>query len=308
MFLFLKRLLALSILLLLPPATEVAADYHQLESKHFIIHYSKSDAKISADLHLEADKIREKIVSDIGYDFREKTLAIVAPTLEDFQNAQPENTWIPLWAVGVAYPSRNLIILKSPRILKEGHIDVLEVFTHELSHIIIGKALKGSKIPIWLDQGLAMYEAREWTFSRITSLVRAVLTDRLIPLNILTYSFPEDESLVELAYAESFMFISYLINKVGRNVFHRFIRDFSHNGDLEGSLRRATGMPIVTLEKDWIKYLQIRISWIPILTSTTALWFIVSVIFLYGYLRKKRLAMEKLKRWEQEEKEMNGSG
>jgi hypothetical protein len=301
----LKRLLTLSFILLLP-STAAATDYQQLESKHFIILFTHDDAKIAADLPLEAEKIREKIVSDIGYGFTEKTVTVLAPTVEDFQNVQPDKIWIPLWATGVAYPSRNLIIIRSPRSVKGRHIDVLKVFTHELSHIMIGSVLIGKTIPAWLNEGLAMYEAREWTFFSITSLVRAVLTDRLIPLRILTRSFPGDENLVELAYTESFIFISYLINKIGREAFHRFIQDFSRNGDLEGSLRRATGMPLITLEKDWIKYLKIRISWVPILTSATALWFIVSLIFLYGYFRKKSLAMEKMKRWEDEDKELNG--
>lgn len=106
------------------------------------------------------------------------------------------------------------------------------------------------KAPVWLNEGLAIYEAREWTFFRISILTRASLTDRLIPLPVLTLSFPAEEEPAELAYAESFMFI---------------------------------------------------VSWIPIITSVSMLWFLVALIFVYGYARKKRQANRRLKEMETEE-------
>ena len=38
------------------------------------------------------------------------------------------------------------------------------------------------------------------------------------------------------------MFISFLINTVGREAFHRLIQDYTRYGDLAGALRRGTGM------------------------------------------------------------------
>jgi hypothetical protein len=156
-------------------------------------------------------------------------------------------------------------------------------------------------VPVWLNEGLAMYEAREWTFSRISVLTRASLMDRLISLPVLTLSFPAEEGPAELAYAESFMFISFLINKVGREAFHRLIRDYIRYGDLEEALRRGTGMSIADLEERWLVYLKLRVSWIPIITSVSTLWFIAALIFVYGYARKKRQAERRLKEMEKEE-------
>ena len=207
----------------------------------------------------------------------------------------------PLWAVGVAYPEQNIIVLLSPRAIKGSRIDLIDVFAHEFSHIALGRALTGVKVPVWLNEGLAIYEAREWTFSRISVLTKASLTDRLIPLPILTLSFPAEEEPAELAYAESFMFISFLINKVGREAFHRLIRDYTRYGDLAGALRRGTGMNLPDLEERWLVYLKLRVSWIPIITSFSTLWFVAALIFVYGYTRKKRQANRRLKEMAEEE-------
>ena len=273
----------------------------RMENSHFVIRYVAGDEGLAAELERESLRIRERVIADIGADFPEKTEIRLCSTLEAFREAQPGRTSIPLWVIGVAYPAEKIIVLRSPRVVKGSRIDVVDVFAHEFSHIALGRALAGVTVPVWLNEGLAMYEAREWTFSRISILTRAALMDRLIPLPILTLSFPAEAGPAELAYAEGFMFVSFLINKVGQEAFQRMIRDYTRYGDLEGALRRGTGMNIVELEERWLVYLKLRVSWIPIITSVSTLWFITALIFVYGYARKQRQAERRLKEMEKEE-------
>ena len=92
-----------------------------------------------------------------------------------------------------------------------------------------------------------------------------------------------------------------LSGDMGKDTFHRFIRDYSRGGDLEGSLKRATGMSMTDLEQKWLLYLKLRVSWVPVVTSATTLWFIVTLIFIYGYFRKKRFATARMRQWEEDE-------
>jgi hypothetical protein len=288
------------LLILSPTAAFGAADL-RIENDHFIIHHAAGDEGIAAELNRESLPIRERIIADIGVDFPEKTEIRLCPTIEAFREAQPGGAWIPLWAAGVAYPAENVIVLRSPRAVKGSRIDVVDVLAHEFSHIALGRALAGVRVPVWLNEGLAIYEAREWTFSRISVLTTAVLTDRLIPLPVLALSFPAEAGPAELAYAEGFMFVSFLINKVGREPFHRLIRDYVRDGDLEGALRRGTEMNLADLEERWLSYLKLRVSWIPLITSVSTLWFVAALIFVYGYLRKKRQTERRLKEMAEEE-------
>ena len=287
--------------LLFVPVVSAGTGDLRLENDRFVVRYTAGDDGLAAELIRESPRIRERVIADIGMDFAEKTEIRLSPTIEAFREAQPGGTWVPLWAAGVAYPDQNVIVLLSPRAIKGSRMNVVDVFAHEFSHIALGRALAGVKVPVWLNEGLAIYEAREWTFSRISVLTRASLTDRLIPLPVLTLSFPAEEEPAELAYAESFMFISFLINKVGREAFHRLIRDYARYGDLAGALRRGTGMNLADLEERWLVYLKLRVSWIPIITSFSTIWFIAALIFVYGYMRKKRQANRRLKEMEMEE-------
>ena len=288
-------------LLMFAPFANAGTGELRLENDRFVIRYTAGDDGLAAELLRDSLQIRERVIADIGVDFAEKTEIRLSPTIEAFREAQPGGVRIPFWATGVAYPEHNVIVLLSPRAIKGSRMNVVEVFAHEFSHIALCRALIGVKVPVWLNEGLAIYEAREWTFSRISVLTRASLTDRLIPLPVLTLSFPAEEELAELAYAQSFMFISFLINKMGREAFHRLIRDYTRYGDLAGALRRGTGMNLADLEEQWLVYLKLRVSWIPIITSFSTLWFVAALIFVYGYARKKRQANQRLKEMETEE-------
>ena len=180
--------------------------------------------------------------------------------------------------------------------------DLLKTFIHELTHIILGSAFKGEgQIPRWLNEGIALYVSREWSFNRVTAMTRAVLTDSIIPLSELTYRFPENPRDLQLAYAQSFYLVSFLITRFGRESFHTFIRLYSQNKDLENTLFQVYSLSVEELESQWTSFLEMRFSWIPLITSSTTLWFVITLIFVYGYLNKKRKMKGTLKQWEEEE-------
>lgn len=298
------RFLPLTVILLLGGALFAnvwAETFFSRQTEHFILTFTAQDEKIVEHLIQNIEPIREGIIGDTGRDYPGKTVILIAPTIESFQKLQPIEAEIPLWSLGVAYPERNLMILRSPFSVKTGHPDMVQTFTHELSHISLGRTLAGKTIPVWLAEGLAMYESREWNFARTAILVRGALTDTLIPLRQLTSDFPSENERAQLAYAESYMFISFLINRIGRAAFHRFILDYSSHGDSERALRRATGLTLPELEQKWLLYLKLRISWLPLVTSATTVWFVATIIFITGYLRKRKQGLATLRRWEKEE-------
>jgi hypothetical protein len=55
------------------------------------------------------------------------------------------------------------------------------------------------------------------------------------------------------------------------------------------------------MEDRWLRYIHIRFSWIPLLTSSGSLWFAACIIFILCYIHKKRSAGRRLREWEQQE-------
>jgi len=292
---------ALAFILILTPCIIVASDARTIATSHFVFYFHEKEHGVAASLAAQAERIRREIVEDLGLDFNEITRVYLAHSLREYVDMQPRG-WVPTWSAAVAYPSLNLIIMKSPRVMKGAHMDLEKVFKHELTHIAVGRAFRGrEEVPRWLDEGLAMYESREWSFSRVSTMTKAVLTNSLIPLSEITSSFPRGSARAELAYSQSFYLISFLVSKFGKEDFHRFIREYTREGDLKETLLNVYGIGWDDFEEEWKGYLRLRFSWIPILTSTTTLWFLITLVFILGYARKKRAQRMLYEQWEQEE-------
>jgi len=292
---------AIIILQLITPSMSSASKYVKTSTPHFIFYFHLQDKRVMKSLLDDAEALRREVVKDLGIDFKEKTKVYVAPSFKKYQEVQPGGE-VPSWSAAVAYPSLNLIIIQSPRAIKGKGIDLSKIFKHEFTHIAIGKAFsKREAIPLWLNEGLAMYESREWEFSRVSTIMRAVLTDSLIPLSEITQSFPFEANKAELAYSESFYLISFLISQYGKDSFHQFLKEYSGGKGLKDVLREVYGIKWEEFEEKWRNYLKVRFSWLPIVTSTTTLWFLVTVTFILAYIKKKKATKLKFEQWEKEE-------
>ncbi len=272
--------------------------YQRAETGFFTISYHKDDTKAAQVLMQNADRITEKVSDILGFPLTEKVDVIISSTYNEFQNAQPKGTRIPIWAVGVAYPSKNLII-----ILKKKRVDLMKTFTHEITHILLGQSFRGKEgVPRWLNEGLALIVAGEWSMSRLSTITGAVLTDSLLPMETITHSFPGDLRNAELAYCQSFYFISFLKGKFGNDRFKAFLKEYSRHKNFHNAIRKTYRMNWDKMEDLWLGYLGLRFSWIPILASTGFLWFAASIIFIIGYFVKKRKSRIKMQQWDLEEK------
>jgi hypothetical protein len=297
---FTKTVSLLILTVLLFPLTCQA--FQKSETGFFRFFYYKKDSRAAQFLIRYADPIAREISDSLGLKFSKKIEVFVVPAFEDFQETQPKRARIPSWAVGVAFPSRNIIVL-----LKKKRVDLLKTFRHELNHILLGQAFGGKhRVPRWLDEGLAMIQAGEWSMSRLSKITGAVLTDSLIPMDNIVDTFPLELRDAELAYCQSFYFISFLKGKFGNNAFKAFLKEYSKHKDFRRAIRKTYHISWDSMEELWLDYLKLRFSWIPIITSTGFLWFVASLIFILGYIRKKRKSRLQLQQWTIEENLLYG--
>jgi hypothetical protein len=272
-----------------------------LSTPHFLFTFSSPDRRLAEHLASLSEKIFTEIVSDIGVEPRPGIEIFIEHTHEAFLNRQPGAVKAPEWAAGLAYPELNLIILKAPHAALYGTIDPVRTFRHELAHLTLHQALAGVQIPKWLDEGFAMYEAKEWTFRTTAVITAATLKKTFIPLTSLNHEFPVAFEEAEVAYAQSFSMVAYLLNKYGGAAFHTFVLSLKQKKSISRSTQDAFGLSFYELEQRWHRYLRIRYTWIPIITSTATLWFLFTLVFVVVYLRKKSQAKQKVMEWELEE-------
>jgi hypothetical protein len=273
----------------------------KISTRYFDFFFSEQDRALVESLAEEADTIADEVISYIGVGV-EKPIEVLIATGDEFKRVQPHPSDLPEWVSGVAYHQLSLIVLKSPRSLRGKEYNLKKTFTHEVSHVILGAAFSNGKpIPRWLNEGIAMYLSREWNFNRISTMTQAVLTDSLLPLSEITYTFPRGEKEGELAYCQSFYLVSFLIATYGKEHFHRLVQSLSQEKVVEDIVLKVYGMNLSQLETEWHHYLRLRFSWIPLITSASSLWFLITLIFIVSYIKKRRKAAVTVQHWKEEE-------
>ena len=273
-----------------------AEEREQLSSKYFTIESNRGD-RTALFLVQNADIIAESISSQLGFALREPVHVIVASDRTCFNAVQPEGRRLPDWAVGVAYPHRSLIVL-----LKGSRNNILKTFEHEVCHVLLGRAFgPGHRVPRWLHEGMAIIVAGQWSIQRLTTMTMGVLTGSMLSMDAITRSFPRDKHRAELAYCQSFYFISFLKSKFGEEEFRTFLNLYSSSRNFKKALWKTYFLRWEEIEELWLDYLNVRFSWTPILFSAGFIWFLASLVFICGYILKKRKARKKIRQWEQEE-------
>ncbi len=200
-------------------------------------------------------------------------------------------------AAGAAWPAKSLIL-----ILSGSGNDIAKTFLHEMNHILLGRAFRGAgRIPRWLSEGLAMIWADEWSLQRLTTMTMAALTGRLLPMDLLADRFPADLRRAEIAYCQSYYFIAFLKQEFGSEAFQRFFSEYAKYRDFKSAMRLAYQMEWYELEKLWTRHVTRSFSWLPLITSASTLWFLMALLFIAAYMRKKHRNRQILRAWQEEE-------
>jgi len=282
---------------------EPVRQWEKEETTHFTFYYYKKD-RLLADYLIEGtEEEYAHIVGDIGMDPGLRAEVYLAPDRASFRRLQPPGEETEEWSVGVFYPHRNLILLLSTRVQEAAKTDLRQIMAHELTHFILFGITrgKGIRLPVWLHEGLALYEAREWDWGYRMIMAETALTRSFLPLASLEKGFPAEKRLAEQAYAQSISLIAYIINTYGTEYLHRLITHLIEGQTPAQAFYSIFGITLEGFEKNWHVYLRRRYNWIPFLTSGIALWFLISLLTLGIYLYKRRLARKRLVLWEIED-------
>jgi hypothetical protein len=207
----------------------------------------------------------------------------------------------PEYASGVAYNGMHFVLLSMLAPRGAEAVDLDEVFRHELAHVALEDAVLGKHVPVWFNEGLAIYLSGENPIPRTKTLWSATLSDTLLPLSDLDRSFPRDNFQVSIAYAESADFMRFLTRKSDRLRFAALIDRVREGQPFDRATAEAYGSDLRRLEFEWRGDLEHRFSVIPILTGGGLLWVLVIAALGFAYVRRRRRAKAILAQWEREE-------
>jgi hypothetical protein len=269
-----------------------------MRTTHFIVRYDPSDpylAKLTAEA--AEDKLI-KISRDLGVSLDRKRpfrLLVYANHMEFIEAGGLEEK---KFTVGTATSWNDTISVDA----SGAFAPIEEVLAHEITHAVIFRALGNqiSKLPLWLNEGLAKYQSEGLTYEDKEMVANAAANGTLIPLNNLMQRFPSDR--IALAYAQSASAVDYLVREYGKSAPRRLLAELARSGSANKAMMKVTGKTINQFAADWYsattaKYWTVRLTRIVSAVVSAAM----AILAIAAFLVKRKQKIEAARRWEQEE-------
>jgi hypothetical protein len=279
----------------------VPATYQQKDLGWVRFAYVPSAHERVAPLVRDAEEIKARLTDELGQPVLDKIEVRVARTPEEMATLAPLDVPPPPYGSGVAYPELKLVLLTLSSPQSHQAVELDEVFRHELLHVALADAVAHHHVPLWFNEGLAIYESNEKPFDRTESLVRATLSGTLIPLADLDRSMPADNYDVGTAYAEAGDFVRFLMRRTDRQRFQAMIDRVRGGEAFERAIADAYGSDLRKLEYQWKEELSKRYAYLPFAAAGSLVWVLAIGALVVGYVKRRRRTKATLARWEKEE-------
>lgn len=212
----------------------------------------------------------------------------------------------PPYAVGVAYPRLRLILLTLTAPETWERPDLRATLVHEMSHVALELAVEredGTRadLPLWMVEGIAIYQARERSIERVQTLWSASFRGDIIPLDDLDERFPERPHQVDLAYAQSADFVAWLLRRSGPEKLGEMLSRLRRGQRFEVAVSQTWSAGIGQLEVEWREDLSNRFSALPLFATGGGAWALVALLAFVAWSRRKQRTAEIEARWATED-------
>ena len=188
-----------------------------------------------------------RLTQDIGtYPERPIKIYIYAST-SDLKGAMifPQE-----WTGGVAFTEFSTIAIGVP----PAELDWgKKALVHELTHLVVHQATFSpyGQLPLWLDEGLAMYNEGELDPVLRSYLEGAILEDELISVRSLCSPFSAYYEIAGLSYAQSYSLVEYLLDNYGQDSMLDLLALLKQGSTYDEALTEIYGFDIDGLDARW---------------------------------------------------------
>jgi hypothetical protein len=188
-----------------------------------------------------------KLKADTGAALSKMVNIYIYGSAQDLQGAMvyPQE-----WTGGVAYTSYGIIAIGIPtNQLSWGQ----GAMTHELTHQAIFQVTFNpyNDLPVWLNEGLAMYAEGPLSAVYVNMLNIAIKNNGLFTVKTLASPFSAFPDKANLSYAESYGFIDYLVSTYGSAKMSQLLEIFHQGSDFDPAFQSVFGFDMDGLYAKW---------------------------------------------------------
>ncbi len=272
-----------------------APEYSSFRRGAINYHYEISDSIYIKQLSLETEKEVANLELFFGFPLQNNLNIYYAHSNDKFIELTGDR--LPDWSGGVAFTQRRIIVLKPPTYSNKQKI--FETVIHELVHIFIADFMEENTIPLWINEGLAVYFSKK-SINLQDGLIlsNAIVSNSIISLYEIDSLLKMNSASAALAYLEAYSAVEYLINNTGDKEFINILFGFKKYQDINLVFTNNLGYDLEEFEYHWYKHLENRFKWMVILNFDNILWFLLVLIVIIAFILVKIKNRKKIRKWE----------
>ena len=235
------------------------------------------------------------VIADFGVPVDDELVIRVARNPREMRALAPVGHPPPDYATGVAYSGWGVILLtmSAPQSWEPPDLEV--VLVHELSHVVLYRAVLGNRVPRWFNEGVAIHQSEVRLLSRMQSLLQAAAQQSIHRLSEIDRNFPDRPHEVNTAYAQSASIVGFLRRTDNdERRFHRLIQTLRDGETFDTALATGYGWTRIGLERQWRDSLRTRYRILPALFAGSTIWVAAAILVLFAYRRRRRYHHMKL--------------
>lgn len=220
------------------------------------------------------------IESQLGLSLDAPLEIYVYPSGAELQNALPYGGFG--WESGHASPKLGVALVA----ITPGPNQSLvaeRLIPHEMLHILLYRRLgKGyDSLPLWLREGLAKMVELSPDADAERVVRQAIAKGTSIPFRDLCQTFPSEAGAAYLSYAQSLLFVRYLLETYGKSALNELLRTYADGIGCEQGVVKVYGKSLSTLEYEWRVTLGGGILWQGVFRNLAS--YLLLLLILLGY-------------------------
>lgn len=228
--------------------------WRELKNDRVAIYWYDGDETFGQGVFDKANQTLDSIENDIGAKVDRQIQIWMYGNHEDFISALPPGQ--PEWIGGQSFNDFNVVlVLASGTGLDYATRGAL----HEMTHQVIAEAMRGpyqQAFPHWMDEGLAVYH--QFIPPHLDDFLQppfqlAIKEDTLFHLVTLDSNFPADPNEADVAYAESYGVVEYMIHQYGADKMKQIFGLFKQGASSDEAFQQVINVDTDGLENLWRK-------------------------------------------------------
>ncbi len=220
------------------------------------------------------------IESQLGLSLDAPLELYVYPSGAELQNAVPYGGFG--WESGHASPKLGVALVA----ITPGPNQSLvaeRLIPHEMLHILLYRRLgKGyDSLPLWLREGLAKMVELSPDADAERVVRQAIAKGTSISFRDLCQTFPSEAGAAYLSYAQSLLFVRYLLETYGKSALNELLRTYADGIGCEQGVVKVYGKSLSALEYEWRVTLGGGILWQGVFRNLAS--YLLLLLILLGY-------------------------